>query len=151
MASEEHLALVRSGAEAINAFAQAHEKVSLDLVGADLRGIDLRDAWLQGAKLRNADLREADLRNARLNSADLRRCDLRGADLCGANMHKALLTGADLRGVRFAPIGVGNQRVCIAPASFEGVRWEREELERILALINLNPDWEVRYEIVPRT
>ncbi|MEX0785413.1 MAG: pentapeptide repeat-containing protein [Dehalococcoidia bacterium] len=150
MANEEHLALVRSGAEAINAFAQANENVALDLTDADLRGLDLRNAYLQYAKLANADLQDADLTNARLNSADMRGCNLRGATLCGANMHKAVFTGADLRGARFSAIGVGNQRVCIAPASFEGVRWEREELERILELINLNPDWEVRYQIVSR-
>lgn len=151
MANPEHLALMHSGVEAINAFAKEHENVALDLEGADLHGLDLRDVWLQGAKLRNADLHGCDLRNARFNSADMRGCDLRDADLSGAGLHRALLTGADLRGARFAPIGVGSQRVCIAPASFEGVRWEREELERILALINLNPDWEVRYDIVPRS
>ena len=130
MANAEHLALVRSGVEALNAFAREHEDVALDLTDAALRGLDLR--------------------NARLHSADMRGCDLRGADLRGANMHKALLTGADLRGARFARLGVGSQRMCIGPASFEDVRWERDELERILEMINLNPDWQVRYEIVPR-
>jgi uncharacterized protein YjbI with pentapeptide repeats len=151
MANPEHLALVRSGVEALNRFCAAHEDVALDLDGADLHGLDLRNARLQSARLTGADLSGADLSNARLNSAILRAANLRDADLRGANMHRADLTGADLRGAKFETIGVGGQRVCISPASFEGVHWERDELERVISMINLNPDWEVRYEIVART
>ena len=150
MANPDHLALVRSGVEALNRFAREHEGVSLDLTGADLRGLDLRNAHLQGARLRGAKLEASDLRNARLNSARLQGCDLRRADLRGANLHRADLTDADLREARFDTIGVGGQRLCISPASFQGIRWDREELERILAFMNLNSDWEIRYEIVSR-
>lgn len=150
MADPEHVALVRSGTEAVNAFAAEHDKASLDLTGAELRGIGLPGAELKGAKLRGADLRDADLRKTSLNSADLRDCDLRGADLRASNMHRTTLAGADLRGAKLDAIGVGNQRMCIAPATFQDARWEREELERILEMINLNPDWHVRYDIVPR-
>jgi len=150
VADPEHVALVRSGAEAVNAFAAEDRKASLDLTGADLHGIDLRDAILRGAKLCEADLRDADLRNTSLNSADMRECDLRGADLTGANMHRTSLVGADLRGAKLAALGVDSQRMCIAPATFQDAHWERDELERILEMINLNSDWQVRYEIVPR-
>jgi len=150
MANQEHLALVERGVEALNRFAREHEEVGLDLEGADLTGRELRGARLQGARLNSANLSRCDLRDARLNSASLQRCDLRDADLRGVNMHRADLTGADLRGARFDTIGVGGQRVCISPASFRDVRWERDDLERILEQINLNPDWEVRYEIVAR-
>lgn len=150
MANPEHVALVKTGVEAINGHAAEHEKTPLDLAAADLHGMDLRDAILKSAKLRGADLHDADLRNASLNSSDMRDCDLRNADLRGANMHRTLLIGADLRGAKLAGLGVGNQRMCIAPATFQGVRWERDELERIMQMINLNPDWQVRYEILPR-
>lgn len=150
MANPEHVALVRSGVEALNRFASEHDDIALDLEGADLHGLDLRDARLQAAQLAGANLERSDLRSARLHSADMRGCDLRRADLRGIGLHRADLTGADLRGARFETMGVGGQLMCISAASFEGVRWDREELERILALINLNPDWEVRYEIVPR-
>lgn len=55
-----------------------------DLIGADLRGHDLRHSNLRGAYLIGADLRDA-----RLNGADLI-----GADLRGAKLHAADLTGA---------------------------------------------------------
>lgn len=151
MANSEHLALVRSGVDALNRFAREHEDVALDLESADLRGLDLHNARLQAARLAGANLRGSDLRNARFNSVDLRGCDLRQADLRGASLHRADLTDADLRGAQFDAIGVGGQRVCISPASFQGVHWDRDELEQVLALINLNPDWEVRYQIVPRS
>lgn len=150
MADDKHVELIRSGVEALNAFAEEHEDVSLDLREADLSGMDLRNARLQGARLGNASLEGCDLRDSRLNSSDLRGCNLRNADLRNANMHRAVLTGADLRGARLGRLGIGSQRMCISPATFEDVNWEREELERILEMINLNPDFEVRYEIVPR-
>jgi uncharacterized protein YjbI with pentapeptide repeats len=80
----------------------------------------------------------------------MRGCDLRNADLRNTSMHRAVLTGSDLRGARIGRLGVGHQRMCISPATFEDVNWERDELERILEMINLNPDYEIRYEIVPR-
>ena len=58
---------------------------------ADLRGANLREAYLRGATLWGADLREANLRGATLWGADLRGANLWGADLRGAN-----LLGADL-------------------------------------------------------
>lgn len=150
MADVKHVELVRSGVEALNAFAEEHEDVSLDLRGADLRGLNLRGAQLQGSRLAGADLRDCDFRDAKLNSSDMRGCDLRGADLRNTNMHRTVLTGSDIRNTKLGKLGVGHQRMCISPATFEDVNWERDELERILEMINLNPDYEIRYEIVPR-
>ena len=61
----------------------------VSLVGADLRG----------ANLRGADLRGADLQRVDLQGADLPRVDLQGANLQRANLRWANLWGADLRGV----------------------------------------------------
>ncbi|WP_410515223.1 pentapeptide repeat-containing protein [Paenibacillus sp. BR2-3] len=55
-----------------------------------------RGADLIGAKLRGADLRCANLRGAYLIAADLRGANLRGADLIGADFRDANLRGADL-------------------------------------------------------
>jgi len=151
MANDEHVALVRRGTKAINAFAEQHDDVSLDLRDVDLHGSDLRGAQLKNAKLRGADLSECDLRDAALNSSDMRQVNLRDADLRNANLHRAVLTGADLRGVKLSPLSTGSMRMCISPQTFDGVQWERDELERVLQMINLNPDYEVRYEIVPRS
>lgn len=142
--------MVRSGVEAINAFTKEHQDISLDLREADLSDMDLRSARIQGARLGGANLEGCDLRDARFNSSDMRGCNLRDADLRNTSMHRVVLTGADLRGAKIGRLGIGHQRMCISPATFEDVNWERKELERILEMINLNPDFEVRYEIVPR-
>lgn len=73
---------------------------------ADLRGVDLRYAYLcyadlryadlYGANLRNADLYGADLRNACLGDVDLRDTDLRNVSLHGVNLSGADLSGAIL-------------------------------------------------------
>lgn len=55
-----------------------------DLIGANLKGADLRYANLRGAYLIAADLRNADLRTADLIGADFRDADLRGANLTGS-------------------------------------------------------------------
>ncbi len=55
-----------------------------DLIGARLKGADLRYANLRGAYLIAADLRDADLRGADLIGTDFRDADIRGADLSGS-------------------------------------------------------------------
>lgn len=70
---------------------------------ANLRGADLRDAYLQGTHLRGAYLQNANLQGAHLRDAHLQCADLRGAHLQGANLQCADLRGAylqcaDLRG-----------------------------------------------------
>jgi uncharacterized protein YjbI with pentapeptide repeats len=77
------------------------------LRGANLNGVDLREANLNGANLIRANLREANLNGAKLitaylieanlNDAYLTGAVLRGADLREANLSEANLRGADLR------------------------------------------------------
>lgn len=150
MANPEHVELVRSGVEAVNRFASEHRDILFDLQGADLSGLNLREIRLNAANLAGANLEGADLSEARLNAVNLRDCNLRRANLTGATLHRADLRGADLRDAQIDEIGGGNQRMCIAPESFESVRWNRDDIERMLNVINLNPDWEIRYEIIPR-
>lgn len=63
-----------------------HNKIGKgsDLIGAKLRGADLRAMNLRGALLIAADLRESDMRAADLIGADFRDADLRGANLSGS-------------------------------------------------------------------
>jgi hypothetical protein len=70
---------------------------------ANLRGANLRGAFLSMADLRGANLREAHLSGAVLSRADLRGANLFRADLSEArfidtNLGKANFSGADLRG-----------------------------------------------------
>lgn len=53
----------------------------LDLIGKDLRKIDMKGENLRGAYLIAADLRDVDLSGVNFIGADLRDADLRGADL----------------------------------------------------------------------
>lgn len=55
-----------------------------DLIGADLRKLNLQGANLRGALLIAADLRGTNLNGADFIGADLRDADLRGADLSGS-------------------------------------------------------------------
>jgi len=40
--------------------------------------------------------------------------------------------------------------MCISPSTFQGARWDRQWLERILEILDLDSDREIRYEITPR-
>jgi hypothetical protein len=91
MANEKHLALLRQGAGAWNAWRKTEG------VGRpDLRGAVLPEAKLAGANLGRADLSEANLGGADLSGADLSRAILDRAILAGATLTKANLTGAIL-------------------------------------------------------
>jgi len=89
MANEEHVALVKQGADAWNAWYDAND-LNADLSGADLSGADLRDADLRRANLSGADLIETDLSGANLSGADFG-----GAYLISSNLDATNLSGAD--------------------------------------------------------
>jgi uncharacterized protein YjbI with pentapeptide repeats len=87
MPNDEHLAMLRRGAGAWNAWRAEHNEAP-DLSRTGLRGLDL-----SGFDLSGADLRGADLRGANCSATDLA-----GARLEGANLFKAVLDGANLAG-----------------------------------------------------
>ena len=85
MPNDEHVAVLRSGAVAWNAWRTENREMP-DLSRAGLRGLDL-----SGYDLSQADLRGADLRGTNFSGANLS-----GARLEGANLFKAVLDSADL-------------------------------------------------------
>ena len=87
MPNDDHIAVLRRGAAAWNAWRAEHGETP-DLSQAGLRGLDV-----SGFDLSRADLRDADLRGTKLCDADLS-----GAHLEGANFFKAVLDGANLAG-----------------------------------------------------
>jgi uncharacterized protein YjbI with pentapeptide repeats len=97
MASEEHVALLKQGPSAWNAWRRDNLNTRPNLRGANLREADLRGADLGKANLVGVDLREANLGEANLGKANLRGANLRGANLRGANLRGANLFGVDLR------------------------------------------------------
>ncbi len=88
MANDDHVARLRQGVDAWNAWRRTHPDVEPDLRDSGLRGLDLARADLAGVDLRQADLRGTILRGARLIRARLD----------GANLFKAVLDDADLEG-----------------------------------------------------
>jgi uncharacterized protein YjbI with pentapeptide repeats len=150
MANPEHLALIDQGPEAVKRFADDNPDAHLDLSQANFSGRDLHDYPLMGADLTGANLSRCDLREAKLTNANLTDADLRDADARGATFHHSNLTRADLRGLRLDPFGEETLVMCISPTTFQGTHWDRQRLERVLELLNLNSDWHIRYEITPK-
>ena len=81
MANEEHVARLKQGVEAWNAWR----------IIPHIDGASYTEANLSGATLRDAQLVKADLIGAKLGVADLRE-----ANLCTTNLSKANLSGANL-------------------------------------------------------
>jgi TIR domain/Pentapeptide repeats (8 copies) len=105
MANEEHLAQLKQGVEAWNAWRKENPAIlpnlrearlnGEDLYKVDLREADLAGADLSGAQLAGAHLHKADLRETNLTWANLRGAQLTGAYLLGALLHMAILHEAD--------------------------------------------------------
>ncbi len=96
--NEEHLEVVKKGADAIKHWRNAHPGESLKLSRADLSRADLCDADLDRANLTRADLPGANLRGATLTNTILVDAELKGALLHGAILTRADLTTATLNG-----------------------------------------------------
>jgi len=126
MANDEHIALLKKGVDAWNAWRLKNLDIppdlsdanlsearlveanlikanlikanlgSVNLVKANLSGADLRGARLVEAHLSKANLSEANLSGADLGSVNLVEANLSGADLRGANLSKANLSKANL-------------------------------------------------------
>jgi Pentapeptide repeats (8 copies) len=113
MGNEEHVALIKQGVDAWNAWRRENPDVRPDLTGANLSRANLYEAGLYEANLRRADLRAdlrgADLRMAILTGANLSRSGLVGANLTRANLRRADLTGAYLFQTVFGDV---NLSVC---------------------------------------
>jgi len=87
--------------------------------GADLSGLDFREANLSGTELLRANLlgsnlSGADLRRANLMASNLSDANLQGADLSGASLIGAGVSGADLRQAKFSQADLSgvNLAVC---------------------------------------
>jgi len=115
MPNSEHLAKLKEGVDAWNAWRTASPEVVPDLREADLSQANLRDSnlvaanprhgpygALHGANLQGANLGRANLSNANLTEADLGRANLSNADLRGANLSGGGITYADLTKADFS-------------------------------------------------
>src|SRR5690349_15234495 len=96
MADEEHVALLKQGVEAWNAWRRENPDIRPNLIMANL----------SGERLMRASLSRAELGGANLSGVDLSMADLTGANLRLARLFGANLTGADLRGADLGRAGL---------------------------------------------
>ena len=94
MANDEHVAILKKGVDAWNAWRRENPNIRPNLSQTNLSGADLR-----GAELIEADLSWANLSEADLSRADLSRADLRRAALVDTDFTDADLTGCRIHGV----------------------------------------------------
>jgi len=100
MANDEHVALLRQGVAAWNAWRDENPNIHPDLSEAYLSEANLGGANLGGADLYRVNLIEAKLSEADLSGADLSEANLGGADLQAAILIDTDFSGADLTGCR---------------------------------------------------
>jgi hypothetical protein len=122
MANEEHLAILKQGVSAWNAWRNENLEILPDLSevrlsAARLAGVNLFTANLRRANLNEADLNHADLREANLRNAKLGRASLCYADLLNANIFGADLNGANLALASFLKANLGNANLSEANLS----------------------------------
>jgi hypothetical protein len=96
MDDEEHVAVLKQGAEVWNKWRRENPDTRRHLIGADLSGANLTRTYLSRADFSGANLTKADLTRACLSRAYLSRANLTGANLTGADLGAADLSGANL-------------------------------------------------------
>jgi uncharacterized protein YjbI with pentapeptide repeats len=108
MANDDHIALLKKGVDAWNAWRNENPNIRPDFSNTDLRKADLSGADLSGADLSEANLSEAELTLADLSEANLGGADLSQANLALANLHRANLGGAKLSGSYLGSANLSN-------------------------------------------
>jgi hypothetical protein len=98
MANKEQLAILKQGVEVWNEWRMKSFYLMIDLMAANLGGVDLKGVSFRSANLVEANLAGANLSDANLFQANLYKADLSGTNLCGANLSQASLVAADLDG-----------------------------------------------------
>src|SRR5262245_35373634 len=98
MANDDHVAMLRKGVGAWNAWRDENPGTRPDLREVDLREADLPKVNLEGANLSKANLIQAKFTDARLIGTDLTGVNLTGAELTLATLLNANLTDANLTG-----------------------------------------------------
>ena len=141
---------LQQSVEHFNEMRKGHGAKANDLSGGDFSGCNLRGAQLGRMLLRNCRFDQADLTDANLSHSDFTGASFKGARIDNVNLHKAILTGADLRGAILCGFD-RDGRMCLNVENFRGVKWGQQELKSILNILNQNDDWEIRYDVVPRS
>ena len=157
LGNPEHVEIVRSGITAVRTWRKEHSGESLDIRGADLRGLQLAGAdfsrlqagasWPdeRPTSLRDTVLQKANLSRAYLRLTDFSNCDLRNADLRGSQLSIADLSFADLRNARLGDcifIGTDFHRAKLDGADFTNsrighTRFTATDLSRVTGLSTL--------------
>jgi uncharacterized protein YjbI with pentapeptide repeats len=128
MADSQHLAKLRDGVRAWNAWRTALSAILPDLKGADLSGTDLSGAALSGADLSGADFVGATLKRAEFQAATLIGADLSGADVSDANLRNATLSRADLSGADLSKADLADAH--LNDANLIGATLKKADLRR---------------------
>jgi hypothetical protein len=131
MANDEHVALLKEGVAAWNAWRDENPGMRPDLRGANLIRADLRGANLNRADLIGANLREANLNRADLVRAVLKGTNLKGANLIDANLSEANLIEANLYGARLWMAKLSKAKLLkavLARADLEDTKLDRADL-----------------------
>ena len=116
MADPKHVELVKEGKARLDKFWEVRVDVltslNLNLIDADLCGIDLSKARLGPANLTSAKLSEANLSGTNLDGANLSEAKLDKANLTGASLLRAHLDRADLNKANLCAIDLSEAKLC---------------------------------------
>ncbi|MEH2546805.1 hypothetical protein V1283_003450 [Bradyrhizobium sp. AZCC 2262] len=111
MTDKAHIAQLKKGVAAWNAWRDENPDIRPDLSGANLYRAQLSKVNLGEVNLREANLSEASLYDARLAGADLRKAKLYQADLNFAKLGGADLSMANLSGARLRTADLANAKL----------------------------------------
>ena len=126
MANKAHVAKLKEGVAAWNAWRAQHPDIQPNLSGAYLEAVDLKMTNLSNADLSDANLHKTCLHKADLSGAYLFKTDLAGANLNQADLMGIYLSGAYLEGADLSEVDL--RRADLDGADLKKVNFNKADL-----------------------
>ena len=137
MANQDHVNIISGGSTSIAEWRKDNPYIKLDLIRADLRGINFSNANLSNVNFSLANLEGAKFRSTNLKNAVFLKTNLKEVDFTDSDLSESSFSYSDCENVHFSGVNLFNTR--FINCNLTGILLEKTSMEEACFIdVNLN-------------